>query len=114
MKSANIEDARKILGDLVDRARIADEPVLITRYNKPAAGPRRRRLVQQGDRRTGATGRRWLMTAVRALCVPSVSGHKNRDLPKTTSTESPCSAAEDRGFEPRRVLPPNRISSAAP
>jgi hypothetical protein len=23
-------------------------------------------------------------------------------------------AAEDRGFEPRRVLPPNRISSAAP
>ena len=37
MKSANIEDARKILGDLVDRARIADEPVLITRYNKPAA-----------------------------------------------------------------------------
>jgi len=22
--------------------------------------------------------------------------------------------AEDRGFEPRRVLPPNRISSAAP
>ena len=37
MKSVNIEDARKILGELVDRARIADEPVLITRYNKPAA-----------------------------------------------------------------------------
>jgi prevent-host-death family protein len=37
MKSANIEDARKILGDLVDRARLAGEPVLITRYNKPAA-----------------------------------------------------------------------------
>ena len=37
MKSTNIEDARKILGDLVDRARIAGEPVLITRYNKPAA-----------------------------------------------------------------------------
>ncbi len=37
MKSVNIEDARKILGDLVDRARIADEPVLIMRYNKPAA-----------------------------------------------------------------------------
>ena len=34
MKSVNIEDARKILGDLVDRARIADEQVLITRYNK--------------------------------------------------------------------------------
>ena len=37
MKSVNIEDARKILGELVDRARIADEQVLITRYNKPAA-----------------------------------------------------------------------------
>jgi prevent-host-death family protein len=37
MKSVNIEDARKILGELVDRARIADELVLITRYNKPAA-----------------------------------------------------------------------------
>lgn len=37
MKSVNIEDARKILGDLVDRARLADEPVLIMRYNKPAA-----------------------------------------------------------------------------
>ena len=34
MKSANIEDARKILGNLVDRARIADEQVLITRYDK--------------------------------------------------------------------------------
>jgi prevent-host-death family protein len=37
MKSVNIEDARKILGDLVDRARLADEPALIMRYNKPAA-----------------------------------------------------------------------------
>jgi prevent-host-death family protein len=37
MKSVNIEDARRSLGDLVDRARIAREPVLITRYNKPAA-----------------------------------------------------------------------------
>jgi prevent-host-death family protein len=37
MKSVNIEDARKTLGDLVDRARLADEPVLIMRYNKPAA-----------------------------------------------------------------------------
>ena len=37
MKSVNIEDARKILGELVDRARIADERVLIMRYNKPAA-----------------------------------------------------------------------------
>ena len=35
MKSVNIEDARKILGELVDRARIADEQVLITRYNRP-------------------------------------------------------------------------------
>ncbi len=37
MKSVNIEEARKTLGELVDRARIADERVLITRYNKPAA-----------------------------------------------------------------------------
>jgi hypothetical protein len=54
------------------------------------------------------------MTAVRALCVPSASGHENRGLPKTTSPENPWSSAEDRGFEPRMVLPPNRISSAAP
>jgi hypothetical protein len=53
------------------------------------------------------------MTAVRALCVPSASGHKNRGLPKTTSPENPWLSAEDRGFEPRMVLPPNRISSAA-
>jgi hypothetical protein len=44
--------------------------------------------------------------------APSASGHENRDLPKTTSPENPWSSAEDRGFEPRRVLPPNRISSA--
>lgn len=37
MKSVNIEDARKTLGELVDRARIAGEHVLIMRYNKPAA-----------------------------------------------------------------------------
>ena len=40
------------------------------------------------------------MTAVRALCVPSASGHENRGLPKTTSPENPWSSAEDRGFEP--------------
>ena len=54
------------------------------------------------------------MTAVRALCVPSASGHKIRGLPAATNPESPWLTAEDRGFEPRRVLPPNRISSAAP
>jgi prevent-host-death family protein len=37
VKSVNIEEARKTLGELVDRARIAGEAVLITRYNKPAA-----------------------------------------------------------------------------
>jgi len=37
MKSVNIEDARKTLGELVDRARIAGEHTLIMRYNKPAA-----------------------------------------------------------------------------
>jgi prevent-host-death family protein len=37
MKSVNIEDARKTLGELVDRARIGGEHTLIMRYNKPAA-----------------------------------------------------------------------------
>jgi hypothetical protein len=54
------------------------------------------------------------MTAVRALCVPSASGHKNRALPAAANPEKPCSTAEDRGFEPRRAVRPNRISSAAP
>ena len=36
-QSATAWSGRKILGDLVDRARLADEQVLITRYNKPAA-----------------------------------------------------------------------------
>ena len=54
------------------------------------------------------------MTAVRALCVPGASGNKNRGLPRTISPENPWSSAEDRGFEPRKVSPPNRISSAAP
>jgi len=38
---------------------------------------------------------------VRQALSPRVPGEGLRD-------------AEDRGFEPRRVLPPNRISSAAP
>ena len=80
----------------------------------PGGYDRREAPYPQNYRRTRATGRRCLMTAVRALCVPSASGHKNRGLPKTTSPENPWSSAEDRGFEPRRVLPPNRISSAAP
>ena len=52
------------------------------------------------------------MTAVRALCVPSASGHKIkiRGLPAATNPENPWLTAEDRGFEPRRVSPPNRIS----
>jgi hypothetical protein len=54
------------------------------------------------------------MTAVRALCVPTVSRDGNRGLPVATSPESPCSGAEDRGFEPRKGVNPNRISSAAP
>ena len=36
------------------------------------------------------------MTAVRALCVPSASGHKNRGLPKTTSPENPWLSAGQR------------------
>ena len=54
------------------------------------------------------------MTAVRALCVPSASGHENRGLPAATNPENPWPPAEDRGFEPRMGSLPNRISSAAP
>jgi prevent-host-death family protein len=37
MESLNIEDARRQLGDIVDRARHAGEPTLIMRYRTPAA-----------------------------------------------------------------------------
>jgi prevent-host-death family protein len=37
MESLSIEDARRQLGDLVDRARHAGEPTLIMRYRKAAA-----------------------------------------------------------------------------
>ena len=50
------------------------------------------------------------MTAVRAERLRT----QNRGLPKATSPENPWPTAEDRGFEPRRAVKPNRISSAAP
>jgi len=37
VESLSIEDARRRLGELVDRARLAGEPTLIMRYRKPAA-----------------------------------------------------------------------------
>jgi prevent-host-death family protein len=37
MRTVSIEEARAGLGDLVDRARLAGEPTLITRYGRPAA-----------------------------------------------------------------------------
>lgn len=37
MEAVQIEAARRSLGDLVDRARIAGEPTLIMRYRKPGA-----------------------------------------------------------------------------
>jgi prevent-host-death family protein len=37
METVQIEEARKTLGDLIDRARLAGEPAMITRYGKPAA-----------------------------------------------------------------------------
>lgn len=37
METVSIEEARKTLGDLVDRARLLDEPTLITRNGKPGA-----------------------------------------------------------------------------
>jgi PHD/YefM family antitoxin component YafN of YafNO toxin-antitoxin module len=37
MESVNIEEARRTLGDIVDRARLVGEPTLIMRYRKTAA-----------------------------------------------------------------------------
>ena len=37
MQEASIESARLKLGELVDRARLAEQPTLITRQGKPAA-----------------------------------------------------------------------------
>ncbi len=37
MRTASVEQARIGLGDVIDRARLAGEPTLITRYGKPAA-----------------------------------------------------------------------------
>lgn len=37
MEETGIEQARKGLGEIVDRARYRDEPTLITRTGKPAA-----------------------------------------------------------------------------
>ncbi len=37
MEAVSIEEARRTLGDLVDRARLAGKPTLITRHGKSAA-----------------------------------------------------------------------------
>lgn len=37
MKTIGVEDARQNLGELAERARLAGEPTLITRYGRPAA-----------------------------------------------------------------------------
>lgn len=37
MVTVQIEEARKQLGELVDRARLAGEPTMIVRYRTPAA-----------------------------------------------------------------------------
>lgn len=37
METVSIEDARRGLGELVERARMAAEPTMITRYGKAAA-----------------------------------------------------------------------------
>lgn len=37
MRTVSIEEARRTVGELVDLARLAGEPTLITRYNKPGA-----------------------------------------------------------------------------
>jgi prevent-host-death family protein len=37
MDEVSIEEARRTLGDIIDRARVASEPTRITRHGKPAA-----------------------------------------------------------------------------
>jgi prevent-host-death family protein len=37
MRTTSLEEARAGLGELVDRARLAGEPTLITRYGRPVA-----------------------------------------------------------------------------
>jgi prevent-host-death family protein len=37
MRTVSIEEGRRNLGELVDLARLAEEPTMVTRYNKPAA-----------------------------------------------------------------------------
>lgn len=37
MRTTSLEEARAGLGDVIDRARLAGEPTLITRYGRPAA-----------------------------------------------------------------------------
>jgi len=37
MDQTSIEEARRTLGEIVDRARLADQATLITRQGKPAA-----------------------------------------------------------------------------
>ena len=37
MRSVGIEEARRTIGDLVDRARLTGEPTMITRHGKPGA-----------------------------------------------------------------------------
>jgi hypothetical protein len=98
-----------------------DRPYQTLRGHVLPSFPHRRVDAVARELRAGNVPGNELMSVVRAQRllagadgVPSTSGHKNRGLPKTTSPENPWSFAEDRGFEPRMVLPPNRISSAAP
>jgi prevent-host-death family protein len=37
METVTLEEGRRTLGDLIDRARLAGEPTMITRYGKPGA-----------------------------------------------------------------------------
>ena len=54
------------------------------------------------------------MTAVRASCVRRVPEGISGVSQPPRVRQSAWSFAEDRGFEPRRAVRPNRISSAAP
>jgi hypothetical protein len=55
-----------------------------------------------------------LVSAASAIAAHVPATHRPLRQEPRLSGEAPAREAEDRGFEPRRVLPPNRISSAAP
>jgi prevent-host-death family protein len=57
MDQVSIEGARRTLGDVVDKARLMDEPTVITRQGKPAAVVVSVDWYERVKARTGENGR---------------------------------------------------------